>query len=280
MNAGPVNTGPAPAGTGGRRVRRAAVAALSRALPAHFRARQHAEWTADLLVLADQPTAAWIRYLLGAAWTLPALRRAAQRAAADGTAVVLPSSGLVARLTARVLMLSLGWTVPCWLLALPGQYLLYDIPGRRAAGMAEPTLIWSGGPVWLQVVGVVLYLGAATAVYDGPLLVLCALVAVVLLAFERGLTAYDRIRWAALIAGAAVSSGLIYLLVTFRLELGWTGGGPVLPTAGLVALGLSAGGRGLSRPTRVALAALGLAAVAVAVIDPTVGLDMVVWFWD
>src|SRR6266550_9581436 len=70
-----------------RLVDRVLVAALCSALPAHFRARQRAEWTADLLALAGG-SARW-RYLLGAAWTLPTLRALARRAQVDGPPDVL-----------------------------------------------------------------------------------------------------------------------------------------------------------------------------------------------
>lgn len=50
---------------------RITVAALVRLLPAGFRHRQHAEWTADLLDLDGRQR---LRYVASAAWTLPELR--------------------------------------------------------------------------------------------------------------------------------------------------------------------------------------------------------------
>ncbi|MEU4156929.1 hypothetical protein [Actinoplanes sp. NPDC026670] len=54
-------------------VSRIAVAALARLLPAGFRDRQRAEWSADLLELSPRQR---VRYLSSAAWTLPELRAA------------------------------------------------------------------------------------------------------------------------------------------------------------------------------------------------------------
>jgi hypothetical protein len=53
---------------------RATVAVLGALLPAGFRDRQRAEWSADLAELASEGGAVRWRYLLAAAWTLPALR--------------------------------------------------------------------------------------------------------------------------------------------------------------------------------------------------------------
>lgn len=59
---------------GGSLAVRAVLAVLVRLLPAGFRDRQRAEWSADLADLATEGTTARWRYLLAAAWTLPALR--------------------------------------------------------------------------------------------------------------------------------------------------------------------------------------------------------------
>ncbi len=53
---------------------RATVAVLGTLLPAGFRDRQRAEWSADLADLASESGIVRWRYLLAAAWTLPALR--------------------------------------------------------------------------------------------------------------------------------------------------------------------------------------------------------------
>jgi hypothetical protein len=106
-------------------VDRGVVAALARGLPSHFRARQRAEWTGDLLVLARDGRYIQWRYMLGAARTLPALRAAARRASADGVTseAVGPSPSLV--LISRVLIITLLWTVVSWMVMRPGRYLFY-----------------------------------------------------------------------------------------------------------------------------------------------------------
>lgn len=53
---------------------RVVVALLVRLLPAGFRERQRAEWSADLYELAAESVVVRWRYLLSAAWTLPELR--------------------------------------------------------------------------------------------------------------------------------------------------------------------------------------------------------------
>jgi hypothetical protein len=57
-------------------------------------------------------------------------------------------------------------------------------------------------------------------------------------------------------------------------------GGPVLPLAGVVATWLAVTAPGLSQPRRAVLGLLGLAALAVAVIDSTIGTGMVTWYRD
>src|SRR5207248_4160156 len=163
---------------------RSVVAALGLALPAHFRARQRAEWTADLLVLAERGRPARWRYLMAAAWTLPALRAVARRLPADGPEDRLAPVSRSVVLAARVLTIVLGWTVLSWAVMLPGRYLLLDIPGRMAAGtLPDPGSVWPGGdqPAVLAPVAAVLEWGGWAAAADFPLPLTIALVASVLL---------------------------------------------------------------------------------------------------
>jgi len=91
------------------------IAVWAGALPAHFRDRQRDEWTADLMVLsASHGRPARWRYLLGAGWTLPSLRRLARGAQTAGAGLTPPAapSGLTA---ARVLILGLSWPLLGWL---------------------------------------------------------------------------------------------------------------------------------------------------------------------
>ncbi|MFI1994792.1 hypothetical protein [Actinoplanes sp. NPDC020271] len=75
---------------------RAAVAVLGRLLPVGFRDRQRAEWSADLADLASEGGAVRWRYLLAAAWTLPALRSLVRRGRPGG--VRLSGHGVRVRL--------------------------------------------------------------------------------------------------------------------------------------------------------------------------------------
>jgi hypothetical protein len=245
---------------------RALLALLGSVLPAHFRARQRAEWTADLLVLARHGGAARWRYLLGAVLTLPTLRAHARHANAGGPEVVLKAAAPAAVMVARVLAITLGWAVLSWLVMLPGEYLVYRIPAHPAAILLPPLAV--------------LYLGAWAAALDFPLVPVAALVAMVLVALERRRPWQHRLQVA--ILRVAVIGGVAVLLTSIDLfyALMSTGGGPALGLAGLAATGLGTVGAGLSRPTRILLVVLGVAAVAVAVIDNTVGLPMVVWFRD
>jgi hypothetical protein len=258
-----------------RAVDRVVVAVLARALPRHFRARQRAEWTGDLLVLAQDGRYTQWRYLLGAARTLPALRAAARRTAADGVTseVAGPSPSLV--LISRVLVITLVWTVVSWLVMLPGRYLYYG-PDRYLDS------IWPSGvehPALLPLV-VLLSWGAAGAAIDVPLVPTAALLAVIFVALERRSSGPDRWRTAilrtAVIAAAAVSLTAIDLFIALMTSAG----GPMLPLLGLAAAMAGMVGPNLSKRYRIPLIVVGLAATAIALINNTVGLPMVVWFRD
>jgi hypothetical protein len=257
------------------------VAALVAALPAHFRARQRDEWTADLLILARQGGGpARRRYLFGAARTLPTLRALARRARADGPARPLRLASPSVVLVARTLMISLAWTVLAWLVMLPGRYLLLDIPHRTP--FVSPDELWPGGdqPWYMLPLQVLLYWGALAATIDFPFVIAAALIAAVLVALQRGRPPAERARVAAQRIGAIALVAMALTVIDAFIALMTTGGGPVLGLAGLTALGLGASGRGLSVPARVGLGVLGAAAVAAVVINHTVGLPMVVWFRD
>ncbi|MGW0431261.1 hypothetical protein ACWDV4_01735 [Micromonospora sp. NPDC003197] len=135
-------------------IERAAVAALTRLLPAGFRDRQQNEWTGDLVALAQHGAAARWQYLFWAAWTLPSLRLAASRSRKSTTAQTLPVGtnqkqgglpvGLLRALTGvqfYVVAAYLAaavipylwsprpypptwlWIVPGWLLGVPGFFV-------------------------------------------------------------------------------------------------------------------------------------------------------------
>jgi len=259
---------------------RMAVAALCSVLPAHFRPRQRAEWTADLLILARQGGAARLRYLLGAAWTLPTLRAVARRGPADGPRHALRVASPSVVLASRVLTISLAWTVLSWLVMVPGRYVLLDVPGRLARGSAE---IWPDGdqPWYVVPLVVILYWGSLGAVYDFPLVPAAVIVASVLVLLERREPWQERVRRAILRIGVIAVSGAALTLVSLLATTLTTGsGGPLLGAIGLGAVGLGAVGRGLSRRNRIVLAVLGVATIAMVVVNHTVGLPMVVWFQD
>jgi hypothetical protein len=263
------------------RIDRAVVAALSLALPAHFRARQRAEWTADLLILAGRGRLARWRYLFAAAWTLPALRAVARRRPADGPEDALAPVSRSVVLVARVLTIVLGWTVVSWAVMLPGRYLILDIPGRMAAGtLPDPKSVWPGGdqPAVMTPVAAVLEWGGWAAAADFPLPLAIALVTTVLLVRHR----WEHRRRVAVVGVAAISLQALLLTPVDMVLTAFTTirGGPVLPLAGATASWLAVAAPGLSGPRRAVLGVLGLAALAVAVVDSTIGTGMVSWYRD
>ncbi|MBG6140206.1 hypothetical protein [Longispora fulva] len=253
------------------------VGLLCTALPAHFRARQRAEWTADLMQITGP--ARW-RYLFGAAWTLPALRLLARRARTDGSGIVAPAGPLVA-LTARTLLVGLGWAVLCWVVMLPGRYLVLDIPARMASGAQfDPKWVWpmSDMPALLPA-QIALYWGGMAASMDFPFVFGLTLIALVVIALERGLPWRERL-WVAAPRMAVVAFAGIVMTVADAFLAMVVGLGVGLGLAALVALWLGSAGHGLSTGRRVGLRVLGLAALAVLIVNQTVGHAVVVWFMD
>jgi len=182
---------------------RIALTVLAGLLPAGFRERQRAEWTGDLLELADSTAAARRRYLFAAAWTLPALRGAARRGGltAPETVVGAPATLLV---LSRVLLVGLGWPVLSYLIAVPARYFLFDVPGRlaRTGGMVDPKDLWPDGWAFVALYPVILVLtfGAYVAILGGPLLAgTLGLSSLVVGVRRRG-----RTRLALVLGGAAV----------------------------------------------------------------------------
>ena len=264
-----------------RTVDRIVVTALALALPVHFRARQRGEWTADLSVLS---TPARRRYLLGAALTLPTLHALARRVPTDGPQDVVRLASPSVQLIARVLIFSLGWTVLAWLVMLPARYLIFDIPSRLAAASpaGDSHSVWPadhGYGVLLPLIEM-LYWGALAAATDAPFILVLALVAAVAVALQSRKPWQHRLRLAFVRVAFIVMIALMLASIDVFFALMITGGGPALPLTGLVGAGLGALGHDLSKSSRILVGVLGLAAVAIAVIDNTVGLNMVVWFRD
>jgi hypothetical protein len=268
---------------------RVAVTVLGALLPAGFRARQRAEWAADLVALASggtQPHAGqrW-RYLFWAAWTLPALRAAARRAGLSGGdraagATAKPAGVTVAM--ARVLLIGLGWPVVSWLVAVPGLYYLFDVPGRIVRrGLVDPKDLWPTG--WLFFVLypliVLLILGTYVALIGGPLLVasLCLAFVAVAVTMRR---ASGRLRASLAIGGTAVLALALCALSSSMFSAD-PGNGYFIGVLGAVSIALAPAGSGLKSRTRIALVLVGLGAAAVCGAQ-LIGIanPMTTWFLD
>lgn len=263
----------------GRHTDRIATATLAAALPEGFRDRQRGEWLGDLAALG---TTARVRYLVGAARTLPSLRRHALRHADRATAAA-PVAATLPATVARGLLIGLFWPLLGWIVMLPVRYYALDVPGRlaRSGGVIDPQSVWpfEGTPAWTMPLWVLLHLGAWAVVLGGPLLI-----AAVALVGTAGLLRRGRgRRWWLLAIG--VSAIAVLAVSAWRMTLGAPvddGGGAVtLGGLGVVA-GLGAVlVRSLPRRTRAALYLVGVAAVTSFVISHTAsGAAMLAWFVD
>jgi hypothetical protein len=278
-----VTGNPADGGrTGGvRRVDRLLVIALGSALPPPFRARQQAEWAADLSDVTSQGGSARWRYLLAAAWTLPALRSLARHADVGGHGVSPPAAPTT-RTLAWVLVVNSGWSLLSWLLVIAGPYLTLDVPAMQAAGIdSDPKGMWPIADASLPApLRVALEVGgqAATSVdlLWAPVVVVVTVGSMLL---SRRQTGHDRL--STLAAGAVIATvALALTAVELFVSLITTVNGVALSTTALAAAALAIGGFGLPRRWRIALGLLAAAGFAVAVTDNTFGSAMVIWFRD
>jgi hypothetical protein len=266
---------------------RALVAVLGRLLPAGLRSRQREEWTADLLSFSSAPGTRW-RYLAGAAWTLPALRRAARRGGFAELSAVDPAPGVLTSM-AHFLLLGLGWPVVSWLIMVPVTYLAADVPGRiaRSGGPVDPKGLWpTHGPfVVLLPLEMLLALGAMALILGGPFLLgTFGASGLVLAVVQRRRGSGYRL----VIAGV----GLVCLALTVLAGLAWSYGAFSPDSLGLdsgrtgAVLGLAAGmlgiaGRRLGVRIRSTLVLLGVVAVIVPVVHLTpIGAAMLNWYLD
>ncbi|MDG4829300.1 hypothetical protein O7627_08275 [Solwaraspora sp. WMMD1047] len=216
------------------------IAALAAALPAHFRDRQRDEWTADLLVLSASPggPARW-RYLLGAAWTLPSLRRLAKggRTADGGLATPATPAALTA---ARVLIPSVSWPLLGWLgaLAVPHQ--------ARTGGLFTVVMVGA----WANMIGLLAVVGMA-------------LVTLVVALLEWRRTARHRLRT------AGIGMAMLFAVVVFQCLAFLPDRGIIVAMMGGAGAWLSYTAPALPRHYHIALRVIAVAGLAVAVINWT-----------
>jgi hypothetical protein len=263
------------------------IRALCRLLPEGFRARQGAEWTGDLVALSPSGSGTRWRYLLAAAWTLPALRAHAGKAAVDRPPTMVAPSLPVTTLT-RVVLVGLGLPVLAWLIAVPLRYYLLDVPARIAPYSHmpfDPKDLWPmDGPFILLVpLWVLLGLGAWAMMFDWMLVAWVGMAAAVLGSAQRG--AGWKHRLASSVIGAAIA---IIAIAGFRTrqELGPVfspepGKGLTAVALGGIAVIIGLGVRGVSGRSRIAMVLAGLIAIAIFAWHQTpTGLAMIYWYMD
>lgn len=272
-----------PHGKTPTRAERAAIWMLCRLLPEGFRARQHAEWTGDLIAMSGSGAGARRRYLLAAAWTLPALRAHARKPGVDRPHAIVPPTVPVTTLV-RLILIGLGLPVLSWLIAIPTRYYLLDVPGRIAGSMPfDPKELWPmDGPfIVLVPLWVALMLGAWAVIFSSMLLTWIGLTAAVLAAAER--RADRRFREILGIAGlvvvvAGIANGYVGLLQVSDspVDRGLASAG-----LGAVAVLVGFGARGLTRRRRAIVVLTGLAAIAIFAWHQTpTGEAMLNWHLD
>ncbi|GAA0742083.1 hypothetical protein GCM10010199_68370 [Dactylosporangium roseum] len=267
---------------------------LCRLLPAGFRGRQRDEWAADLLGLTSGAGTRW-RYLAGAAWTLPALRRAARRGGFADLSTVAPAPGALTSI-AHFLLLGLGWPVISWLIMVPITYLAADIPGRiaRTGLTVDPNGLWpTDGPfVVLLPLETLLDLGAWAVILGGPFLLgTFGVSGLVLAVMQRRRSG----RYRLVIAGVGLAclvltvlgAGLVSRYAAFYSEtfgLGDTHGldsGRTGAVLGVAAGILAFAGRRLGVRIRSALVVLSVLAIMVPIVHLTAtGAEMLNWYLD
>ncbi|WP_285691722.1 hypothetical protein [Actinoplanes sp. NBRC 103695] len=213
---------------------------LAATLPADFRDRQRDEWTADLLVLSDSPggPARW-RYLLGAAWTLPSLRRLAKGGRTTGGGLT-PSATPTAVTAARVLIPSVSWPLLGWLGALL-------VPHQAGAGGVF-TVVMVGA--WANMIGLLAMAGMG-------------LITLMVALLEWRRTARHRLRTAG-IGGAVLLTVVVFQCLAFLPDRGI-----IVAVMGGAGAWLSYAAASLPRNYRIALRVIAVVGLAVAVVNWT-----------
>ncbi|MFI7603277.1 hypothetical protein [Actinoplanes sp. NPDC049681] len=263
-----------------RSAERLVVAAMAGLLPAGFRQRQRAEWTADLLEVGAAGRAAQWRYLAAALWTLPALRSFARRGVAAGTGGlrdVATPAGL--RLFARVLVAGL--------LAPALSVLVLLLPFWSAIDWPEDPPAWLALLGWLLAWSLLLIPSIAVWFGGAWMVAWLAFVATVLGPLQRGLR--PRQRWVAGLTGLSLlllfGGFLTFWQTAFEhpggslgAALSWLLGDDVGGATGLlgaVSLALGWRARTLSGRMRVALLVAGVVAVALTVAHHTAAATLI-----
>ncbi len=216
------------------------IAALAAALPAYFRDRQRDEWTADLLVMSTSQggPARW-RYLLGAAWTLPSLRRLARGARNAGSGMAPPAAP-AALTTARVLILGVSWPLLGWL----GVFIVPDL--ARATGLFAVLTVGA----WANMIGL--------------LAVACmGLVTLAIAVLEWRRTTRHRLR------AAGIGMVTLFAVVVFQCLAFLPDRGVIVAALGCAGAWLSFKATNLPRRYRIALRVVAVAALSVAIINWT-----------
>jgi hypothetical protein len=248
-----------------RRVDDLVVSLLAALLPAGFRERQRGEWASDLLTLAGSAPGARLRYLWGAARTLPTLRRLARCGRSAG-AVQLDAPIGAWQALARIVLLGMVWPMVSFAVWLPPRYYGADVPGvlKRSdyTALVDAHAVWPLGhtPDWLTFVWWIPQYGTL-AVATGPILF-------TVVGLIGGLVAWLRRR------RRPVKGRAVALVVAASLVLGvglsalMQGGDDhvVLPlpaaVLGVTAVLLGVTTAGLTRRERIGLVLLGLTSVA------------------
>ncbi len=259
------------------RAERAMISVLCALLPQGFSDRQRGEWTADVVSMAGSGAAARWRYLLAAAWTLPALRAHARKPGVDRPQATV-SVNVPAAKVARVVVIGLGLPMLCWLIAVPLRWYLLDIPSRlQGAGPFDPKDLWptEGLLIALVPLWVAMSIAAWAVVFGLWMLCWIAIVAAVSGLDWHGNTAWRR--------ALAALLGLVLIAVAILGGPPFSEVGPSLMTGlfGVAALVFGLLTRGLRRRVRVLVVLTGLLASGVFAFHLTpLGQAMLLWYMD
>ena len=259
----------------------ALASALAALLPAGFRERQRDEWIGDLVTMsrAGAGRRTRLRYLAGAALTLPSLRRQVRHGTPAAGDVPAPVAMLDT--AARVLLYGMVWPVLSWAVWVPLRYWAADIPGRLAASdytaTIDPKDVWPMGSrfdEWLGPLWIIPHIGSWVLLAGGAIL----LGTVLVLGGLSVLLRKARPGWRLLLTLVAFTA--LVLGVTWPLgeAANYSSTAGML---GVLAVALGARTSDLGRRSRILLIVVGVCAIAATVIGMLpVGEHMIGWFRD